>query len=168
MTELWDPAGGGVGAGAGVGVGAVVEEGAGMGMAVGAGILRLPSGRLVRGRGLRRPLPAGQVPTFGVYLVGRPPPQVPWESRWLCWPDFRLPADRSLAKRILAEAWERAAGERVEIACGGGRGRTGTALACLAVLDGVPADEAVSFVRQHYDVHAVETPWQRRYVSRFC
>ena len=82
MTELWDPAGGGVGAGAGVGVGAVVEEGAGMGMAVGAGILRLPSGRLVRGRGLRRPLPAGQVPTFGVYLVGRPPPQVPWESRW--------------------------------------------------------------------------------------
>ncbi len=26
-------------------------------------------------------------------------------------------------------------------------GRTGTALACLAVLDGVPADEAVAFVR---------------------
>lgn len=57
--------------------------------------------------------------------------------------------------------------ERVEIACGGGRGRTGTALAALAVLDGVPAEEAVEFVRRHYDRHAVETPWQRRYVSRF-
>lgn len=45
----------------------------------------------------------------------------------------------------LSEAWERAGRERVEVACGGGggRGRTGTALACLAVLDGVPAVEAV-------------------------
>ena len=32
---------------------------------VGAGVLRLPSGRLVRGRGLRRPLPDGPVPTYG-------------------------------------------------------------------------------------------------------
>ncbi|NUP61376.1 MAG: protein phosphatase, partial [Nonomuraea sp.] len=57
--------------------------------------------------------------------------------------------------------------ERVEVACGGGRGRTGTALACLAVLDGVPAAEAVRYVRSHYDRHAVETPWQRRFVARF-
>ena len=68
---------------------------------------------------------------------------------------------------MLVEAWERAAGERVEVACGGGRGRTGTALACLAVLDGVPPEEAVAYVRAHYDRHAVETPWQRRYVRRF-
>jgi protein-tyrosine phosphatase len=56
---------------------------------------------------------------------------------------------------------------RVEIACWGGRGRTGTALACLAVLDGVPAAEAVPYVRAHYDRRAVETPWQRNYVARF-
>lgn len=68
---------------------------------------------------------------------------------------------------MFREAWERAARERVEIACGGGRGRTGTALACLAVLDGVPAEDAVDFVRRNYDRHAVETPWQRRYVRRF-
>jgi protein-tyrosine phosphatase len=68
---------------------------------------------------------------------------------------------------VLAEAWKRAPADRVEIACGGGRGRTGTALACLAVLDGVPPEEAVDFVRRHYDGHAVETPWQRRYVRRF-
>jgi hypothetical protein len=133
----------------------------------GAGVLRLPSGRLVRGRGLRRPLPDGQLPTLGIYLLGAPPPPVAWESRWLRWPDFRLPADRPLAGELLREAWQRSAGERVELACGGGRGRTGTALACLAVLDGVPATEAVAYVRRHYDPHAVETPWQRRFVTRF-
>lgn len=86
---------------------------------------------------------------------------------WLRWPDFRLPSDRDAARAVLTDAWERAADERVEIACGGGRGRTGTALACLAVLDGIPAREAVDHVRRHYDRHAVETPWQRRYVRRF-
>ncbi|MFD6167745.1 protein-tyrosine phosphatase family protein [Streptomyces coeruleorubidus] len=134
----------------------------------GAGVLRLPSGRLVRGRGLRHPLdPAVPTPSYGLYLLGKQPPEVPWESGWLRWPDFRLPSDRAAARGVLADAWERAAGERVEIACGGGRGRTGTALACLAVLDGVPAAEAVAYVRAHYDRRAVETPWQSRYVRRF-
>ncbi|MYS95373.1 MULTISPECIES: hypothetical protein [Streptomyces] len=134
----------------------------------GAGVLRLPSGRLVRGRGLRHPMdPGAQLPSYGVYLLGRQPPGVPWEACWIRWPDFRLPSDRAAAREVLAEAWERAAGERVEIACGGGRGRTGTALACLAVLDGVPGEEAVAYVRRHYDRHAVETPWQRRFVRRF-
>ena len=132
------------------------------------GVLRLPSGRLVRGRGLRRPLePGAPTPSYALYLLGGQPPPVSWEFRWIRWPDFRLPADRADARAALTEAWERATGERVEIACGGGRGRTGTALACLAVLDGVPAGEAVDFVRRHYDRHAVETPWQKRYVRRF-
>lgn len=133
-----------------------------------AGVLQLPSGRLIRGRGLRRPLPAGATPTYAVYLLGKRPPEVPWESHWLRWPDFRLPSDRTEARKVLGDAWERAATlERVEVACGGGRGRTGTALACLAVLDGVEPGQAVDFVRRHYDKHAVETPWQRRYVGRF-
>ncbi|MBY8340888.1 MULTISPECIES: protein-tyrosine phosphatase family protein [Streptomyces] len=132
------------------------------------GVLRLPSGRLVRGRGLRHPLDASaSAPSYALYLLGRQPPPVPWEFRWVRWPDFRLPADRADARAALIEAWRRAAEERVEIACGGGRGRTGTALACLAILDGVPAEEAVDFVRRHYDRRAVETPWQKRYVRRF-
>lgn len=132
------------------------------------GVLRLPSGRLIRGRGLRNPLASGApAPTYGVYLLGRPPSDLPWESRWIQWPDFRLPKDHAAARAALTEAWRRAAVERVEIACGGGRGRTGTALACLAVLDGVPPGEAVAYVRARYDRHAVETPWQRRYVRRF-
>jgi hypothetical protein len=131
------------------------------------GILVLPSGRLVRGRSLRLPLPGSGAPGFGVYLLGAEPPAVPWESRWVRWPDFGLPADRALAARVLAEAWRRAACERVEVACAGGRGRTGTALACLAVLDGVPGSDAVAFVRDRYDPQAVEMPWQRKFAARF-
>ncbi|GGV19672.1 protein-tyrosine-phosphatase [Kitasatospora herbaricolor] len=132
-----------------------------------AGVLRLPSGRLVRGRGLSRPVPPGPEPEFALYLLGHPPPPVGWEARWVRWPDFRLPADREAARAALLELWERAPDERVEVACAGGRGRTGTALACLAVLDGVPPREAVGYVREHYSRHAVETPWQRRHVRRF-
>lgn len=83
------------------------------------------------------------------------------------WPDFRLPRDRETARAAFEEARTRAEHDRVEVACGGGRGRTGTALACIAVLDGVASDEAVTYVRRHYDPHAVETPWQRRYVRGF-
>jgi hypothetical protein len=132
-----------------------------------AGVLRLPSGRLVRGRGLSRPFPAGPEPTFALYLLGRQPPRVPWEAHWIRWPDFGLPSDRAAADDAMREAWGRAERERVEIACAGGHGRTGTALACLAVLDGLPGRQAVAYVRQHYAAQAVETPWQRRYVARF-
>ncbi len=131
------------------------------------GLMALPSGRLVRGRGVRLPLPEGQEPTYGLYLLGKRPPAVAWEARWLRWPDFGLPLRSSAAARELREAWERAADERVEVACGGGHGRTGTALACIAVLDGVPNAEAVAYVREHYRPRAVETPWQHRYVARF-
>lgn len=130
------------------------------------GILRLPSGRLLRGRGLSRPLPPGPAPDFALYLLGHRPAPVPWEARWVRWPDFRLPADRADARAAFGEAWRRCAAQRVEVACLGGRGRTGTALARIAVLDGVPPAEAVAYVRAHYSPHAVETPWQKRYVRR--
>ncbi|PZS32405.1 MAG: protein phosphatase [Pseudonocardiales bacterium] len=135
--------------------------------AAAAGVLRLPSGRLVRGRGLARATPPGPAPTFGLYLLGQPPAPVYWVARWVDWPDFRLPRDPADAADAVRETWRRAASELVEVACQGGRGRTGTALACLAVLDGVPADEAVDFVREHYHAGAVETPWQSRFVRRF-
>lgn len=136
-----------------------------------SGLLRLPSGRVVRGRGLRRPTPDNERhserPDFGLYLLRKPPGPMRWERRWVRWPDYWLPSDEVDARDALRETWRRAAQERVEVACSGGRGRTGTALACLAVLDGVPADEAVGFVREHYDARAVETPWQRRYATGF-
>ncbi len=80
------------------------------------------------------------------------------------WPDFRTPASTDDAVAALREAYGRCGGERVEIACGGGVGRTGTALAGMAVLAGVPPAEAVDWVRRRYNRRAVETPWQRRWV----
>lgn len=128
----------------------------------------MPSGRLVRGRGLSWGLPDDPLPEFGVYLLNKRPEYLPWEARWIRWPDFWLPADLVDTTDALVEAWRRSVDERVEIACARGRGRTGTALACLAVLDGLRANEAVAYVRERYDPRAAETPWQRRYVGRFA
>jgi protein-tyrosine phosphatase len=132
----------------------------------GEGVLELPDGRRIRGRGLRAARPEGAAPTFGLYLLGRQPPEVPWAARWVRWPDFRVPTDEAQARSAIEEAFERAATERVEVACGGGRGRTGTALACMCVLAGCPPEEAIAYVRARYARHAVETPGQRRFVRR--
>jgi protein-tyrosine phosphatase len=59
------------------------------------------------------------------------------------------------------------AGRPVEVACGGGVGRTGTVIACLAVLAGLPSADAIAWTRANYHRRAVETPWQRRWVTRF-
>jgi len=129
--------------------------------------MRLPSGRLVRGRGLRHGAGQGAPPEFGLYLLGKPPPPMDWASRWVRWRDWWLPAYRDDARDAMFELWRRSKTERVEVACTGGRGRTGTALACLAVIDGVPADDAVTYVRQKYHPKAVETRWQQWYVRGF-
>ncbi len=131
------------------------------------GVVTFPSGLLVRGRGLRDRA-SGPAPEFGVYLLGRPPPDSPWEQRWVRWRDFALPTDPSDLRDALRVVRERAPAERVEIACAGGSGRTGTALACLAVLDGVPVEESIAFVRRHYRPGAVETRGQRTFVIRFA
>jgi hypothetical protein len=131
------------------------------------GVVVLTSGRRVRGRGVRAGAPpAGLEPDVSFQCTWvRPTPQ-PWPVRWVRWPDFGLPLVPSDARAALREAWARAADERVEVTCGGGNGRTGTALAVLAVLDGVPPADAVAWVRAHYRPTAVETPWQRRWVVR--
>lgn len=130
-------------------------------------MVELPDGCRVRGRGLRaRPPGEGQEPELGLYLTWRQPPVTAWQFRWIRWPDFGLPLSTPSAVAAIREAHERAGAERVEVACGGGTGRTGTVLALMAVLSGVPVNEAVSWVRTHYRPRAVETPWQRRWVAR--
>ncbi|MFI0356380.1 protein-tyrosine phosphatase family protein [Actinomadura sp. 9N407] len=135
--------------------------------------LRLPDGTWIRGRGLRRPPPEGPAPDFGLYLGSsrlrsRHAGALSWPHEWIDWPDFLLPRDRDQAVRHIRALYERArAGESAEVACGGGVGRTGTVIACLAVLAGHDPAGAVAWTREHHHHRAVETPWQRRWVSRF-
>jgi hypothetical protein len=130
------------------------------------GVVVLPCGRRVRGRSLREGLTADdELPDFGLYLTANPHMETRWESRWICWPDFRLPRSAPDAVGGLWNAYELSASVKVEIACGGGTGRTGTAIALLARFADVPADDAVRWVRANYRQRAVETPWQRRFVA---
>jgi protein-tyrosine phosphatase len=101
---------------------------------------------------------------YGLYLA---PFEPAWEHTYLPWPDFWLPRDSDRAVALIRDLHARAlSGQRVEVACGGGIGRTGTVIACLAVLAGVPLADAVTWTRSHYHRRAVETPWQRRWISR--
>ncbi|GGU38645.1 protein-tyrosine phosphatase family protein [Lentzea flava] len=129
--------------------------------------IELPDGAVITGRGLRQGKIVDPHPEYGVYLQHRPV-DVPWPHDWIDWPDFRLPRDHDAAIGVIRALHARAlSGERVEVACSGGVGRTGTVISCLAVLSGVPADEAVAWTRAHYHPRAVETPWQKRWVRRF-
>ena len=129
------------------------------------GVVELPDGRRVRGTGVRRPRGDVPAPDLAVYLLGRDPQITDWPSRWVRWPDFRLPASTDDAVAALRIAHDRAATERVEVACAGGRGRTGSALAVLAILSGVRPEEAVAWVRANYHPKAVETRAQRRWIE---
>ena len=101
-------------------------------------------------------------PDFGLYLDERWRP--PWPHDHLDWPDFGVPGDPVLVVAALEPLLHRArAGQRVEIGCYGGHGRTGTALACLAILCGQAPDEAVSWVRSTYCERAVETDEQEAF-----
>ena len=105
-------------------------------------------------------------PGFGLYLDETWAP--PWPHAHLDWPDFGVPGDLDALRRALQDLLDRArAGESVEVGCLGGHGRTGTALACLAVLTGTPADEAVAWVRASYCARAVETEEQEAFVALF-
>ncbi len=132
---------------------------------VGEGVVEFPDGRRLRGRGLKQPDVQGPDPEFGLYLLGRDPPLGDWPYRWVRWRDFGLPTSTEEAMAAIREAHARAATERVEIACAGGTGRTGTALAVMAAMSGVAPEEALSWVRRNYRPRAVETRGQRRWIS---
>lgn len=114
---------------------------------------------------LENPYIREERPDFGLYFD--PCWDPPWEHTHLQWPDYALPTDPAAALSALAALLDRARrGQRVELGCVGGHGRTGTALACLTVLAGHPAADGVLWVRDNYCARAVETPEQERFVKR--
>ncbi|WP_424948529.1 hypothetical protein [Cumulibacter soli] len=135
----------------------------------GPGVVVYPDGARVRGKGLRRPLTSSELPDWTLYLLPHEPDTATATNQsWLRWRDFWIPSDRDQARGLLHEAYRRArSGQRVDITCTGGRGRTGTAIACIAQFAGVEPDHAVRWTRHAYHPRAVETPWQRRYVRCF-
>jgi protein-tyrosine phosphatase len=103
-------------------------------------------------------------PDYGLYLDSRWQP--PWDHGYIDWPDFGVPASTEAVVQALSTVLERArSGQAIEIGCLGGHGRTGSALACLAVLTGYPARDAVAWVRSNYCIKAVETPRQEAFVA---
>ncbi len=129
-------------------------------------VVIFPDGTRVHASGWLERKPGEPTPDFGLYLDPMWTPT--WPSVRLDWPDFSVPADRAAADGEIKAAYERArSGQRVEVACVGGHGRTGTVLACMAILAGVPADEAVGWVRAAYCPRAVQEPSQQYWIERF-
>lgn len=114
-----------------------------------SGLVKFPDGRSIRGTRVRRPRGDVPAPDFAVYLLGRDPFIDGWPYRWVKWRDFSLPDSMDDAISALGEAHTRAQCERVETACGGGMGRTGTVMSLLAVISGVEPD-AVAWARENY------------------
>jgi hypothetical protein len=130
--------------------------------------VQLPDGARVTAVSFHAPAPYERdvAPDFGLYLDDRWQP--PWAHEHVDWPDFGVPADREAFTVALLDLLERArSGQVVEVGCLGAHGRTGTALACLAVLAGLEPDRAVDWVRAGYCDRAVETPQQADFVTQF-
>jgi hypothetical protein len=126
-----------------------------------------PDGTAVDARPLRERKEEDAERDFGLYMDLRWDPS--WPAELIEWEDFGLPGDPERAAGQIRAAFARArAGDRVEIGCAGGLGRTGTVLACMAVLAGVPANEAVAWIRANYVVRGVETAEQEAWVRWFA
>lgn len=126
-----------------------------------------PDGTVVRACGLARRDDNRSWRTFGLYLDARWQPD--WPAETIDWEDFGLPRTPDDAARAIRATFDRArSGEHVEVGCYGGLGRTGTVLACMATLAGVPVEDAVAWVRAHYQDSAVETAEQDAWVHWFA
>ena len=130
-------------------------------------IVGFPDGTRVRASSISDRCVDDSERTFGLYLDARWQPT--WPATVVAWEDFGLPENPERAAQQIVEAFGRARrGGLVEVGCLGGSGRTGTVLACMAVLAGVPPAEAVAWVRAAYRPDAVETVDQEAWVGWFA
>ena len=93
------------------------------------------------------------------------------EAEWqLDVPDFGLPDEAGL-RAVLADmlaAMRTAPDGAYHIGCKAGLGRTGTAMACLAILAGAVEGDPVAWLRAAYHPEAIETPAQEAFVRGFA
>lgn len=129
--------------------------------------VHFPDGTIVRATPLRERRETDDWRDCGLYLD--PGWQPTWPADLIDWPDFGVPAFPEKAAEQIVGAFQQArSGAHLEIGCRGAIGRTGTVLACMAVLAGVRPDQAVDWVRASYHPMAVETAAQRDWVRWFA
>jgi hypothetical protein len=128
--------------------------------------LILPGGGRIRASASYHRTEHDPTRAWGLYLC--PHWQPTWPSREVAWENMGLPVDFDDAVDAIEQAYAVIRdGGLVEVGCQGGIGRTGTVIACWAILDGVEPDDAVRWVRDAYLVRAVETPVQEWWVEWF-
>lgn len=129
--------------------------------------LEFPDGTTVYASSKHNRKPDEPAPDFGMYLDGSWKPACP--AYMVTWIDYGLPVYHEAAAKAIIDTYNKAReGMWVEVGCIGGHGRTGTALACMAVLAGLSPKAAVKFVRNKYCDHAVEAKAQEWYIEWFA
>jgi protein-tyrosine phosphatase len=92
------------------------------------------------------------------------------EAEWrLDVPDYGVP-DEAALRAVLAqmlEAMRAAPNDAYHIGCKAGIGRTGTVMACLAIMAGAVEGDPVAWLRAVYFQGAIETPGQEAFVRSF-
>lgn len=93
------------------------------------------------------------------------------EAEWqLDVPDYGVPdeaAMRAVLQQML-EAMRAAPDDAYHIGCKAGIGRTGTVMACLAIMAGAVEGDPVAWLRAAYFQGAIETPGQEAFVRGFA
>lgn len=104
---------------------------------------------------------------WGLYAYSGWQPSCRAEFIW--WPDYTWPKKWELAADSIIDAYRYAeTGARVEVGCFGGHGRTGVIVACMAVLAGVPWQDAATWVWDNYCYEAIESNDQEWYIKWFA
>lgn len=127
----------------------------------------LPDGTTVYASSQHSDRQTDPIPDLGIYLDGS------WRPDTIAFhvgcPDYGIPTPAPWQVLHIAREGIRVAqsGQRVEIGCIGGHGRTGLMLAIMVLLTSKKPNgrRAVSYVRKHYCNRAVESKVQEWYVS---
>lgn len=82
--------------------------------------------------------------------------------------DFSVPPIGTMMLGLCKALWVLRRNSEIYVGCMGGVGRTGLFMALLyRAVGGIDGEEAVTRVRNNYNVHAVETDQQKEYVKTF-
>lgn len=135
------------------------------------GVVELPSGRRIRGRSWSDPV--CEIADVSAILTtadpdvfaGRDAQGIAENVVYISWPDGRIPRRPQQAIEQLKDLLKSADDKRIEVTSGSGMGRTGTALAIMAVLEGMEPSKAIDFLHEAYSDDAVMSHAQSGFLA---